>query len=532
MTRQSRGGRFRKPADPLMASFTESLSFDRELAEVDLRASRAHAAMLRAVGLLSAGDHDAVARGLEAVADDLRTGRFVFRPEDEDIHMAVEAALTAKIGDPARRLHTARSRNDQTAADLRLWLRDSVDRLDARLADVQRALVSAAGREADVVIPGYTHLQRAQPVLLAQHLLAYVEMLARDRERFADARKRINRLPLGACALAGTTLPIDRERVARELGFEGLCDNSMDAVSDRDFAVEFLAAAALAAMHVSRFAEDAILWTSAEWGLATLDDAWSAGSSLMPQKRNPDPMELARGKTGRIYGALMALLTLLKGLPMTYNRDLQEDKPQVFDAARTLEKTLECWAAFIPTLAFDRKRAGEMLRGGFSEATAMAEYLVEKGVPFRRAHEAVGRLVRLAESRGATLAELPLADMRAARREFAKDVFERLNPAHVPKAYRSAGSAGPAEVAKALARWKERLEFKFSRECVRRFAAPQVKSQVPSRESSPRRRCSRASTSMRAPASSAPESRSSASARLLRCSSTIFSSMVPRATRR
>jgi len=450
------GGRFAKKTHPLMDAFSESISFDRELAEVDIEASLARARMLGEVGLIARKDQAAIQRGLREILEEVRAGAFAFCTEDEDIHMAVEAALTRKIGEPAKKLHTARSRNDQVATDLRLWTRGKIDWLDRLLLALQRALLDVAGREKALVVAGYTHLQRAQPVLLAQHLLAYVEMLQRDRDRLQDARHRVNLLPLGSGALAGTTLPIDRDRVRDLLGFQGLCENSMDAVSDRDFVVEVLAALALLFVHLSRFAEDLILWASAEWGLLLLDDAWSTGSSIMPQKRNPDLLELTRGKTGRVVGHLVAALTLLKGLPMAYNRDLQEDKEPLFDAVRTAEGTLACLAEFVPTLRFDAERAAALLQGGFLEATVMAEYLVEKGMPFREAHAVCGGLVRVAEETGSSLREITLPVMRRFSPLFDSEIYARLDPARVPQAYRSAGSAGRREVAKALRRWKRK----------------------------------------------------------------------------
>jgi argininosuccinate lyase len=440
-----------------MEAFGQSISFDRELGRQDVAGSLAHAKMLAAAGLLTSGEHRAIRKGLAAIADDMAAGKFVFDPANEDIHMSVEAELTARIGAPARKLHTGRSRNDQVATDLRLWTRERQDALAERLRQVMLSLLAVAERERRLVIPGYTHLQRAQPVLLAQHLLAYVEMFDRDRGRLADARRRTNRLPLGAGALAGTTLPIDREAVRRELGFDGLCENSMDAVSDRDFAVETLSCLALIAVHASRLAEDVVLWATSEWGLVKLDDSWSTGSSIMPQKRNPDLLELVRGKTGRVIGALVALLTILKGLPMAYNRDLQEDKEPLFDAARTVGSSLECLAAFIPTLKFDEKRAAALLRDGFLDATVLAEYLVEKGLPFRTAHETVGNLVRLAEDSGRRLRELTGREMLAASPLLDAGVRRRLDPAKVPASYASAGSAGPAGVRRALAAWKKKL---------------------------------------------------------------------------
>lgn len=450
-------GRFTSSTHPLMEAFGQSISFDKELGEHDVAGSLAHAKMLASVGLLTKKEYAAIKKGLESILKDMRDGTLRYDPSNEDIHMSVEAELTARIGEPAKKLHTGRSRNDQVATDLRLWTRERQDRLSERLRTLMAALTAVAERERALVIPGYTHLQRAQPVLLAHHLLAYVEMFGRDRERLADCRKRTNRLPLGSGALAGTTLPLDREMVRRELGFDALCENSMDAVSDRDFVVETLSCLALIAVHVSRLAEDVILWTSSEWGLAKLDDAWSTGSSIMPQKRNPDLLELSRGKTGRVVGALVSLLVVVKGLPMTYNRDLQEDKEPLFDAVRTVDSVLECLAEFMPTLVFNRERAAEMLVGGFLDATVLAEYLVEKGLPFRSAHEVSGKLVRLAEDGGRTLGELTPEELRRASPLLDEDVRKRLDPARTPSSYASTGSAGPASVAKALKAWKKRL---------------------------------------------------------------------------
>ena len=450
-------GRFRGKTHPLMEAFTESVSFDQELAAVDIQASLAHAKMLAAVGLITSRDHAAIRKGLKEIRDSFKKGKLRLRAADEDIHMAIEGILTRKIGSPAKKLHTARSRNDQVATDLRLWTREKIDWLDRLIHEVQRSLVRLAKENQALVLPGYTHLQRAQPVLVAHHLLAYVEMLARDRSRLQDARHRVNLLPLGSCALAGTTLPIDRRIVMKELGFQGLCGNSMDAVSDRDFVVEVLSALSLIAVHLSRFAEDVILWASSEWGVLQLDDAWSTGSSIMPQKRNPDLLELIRGKTGRVFGSLVSMLTTLKGLPMTYNRDLQEDKEPLFDAVWTSEAALACLAEFIPTMRFDPGRAADMLVGGFMDATLMAEYLVEKGLPFREAHEASGKLVREAEKRECALADLPLSVMKKASKLFARDIKSRLDPAKAPAAYKSAGSSAAKEVAKAIRRWQKRL---------------------------------------------------------------------------
>ena len=450
-------GRFKTATHPLMEAFGQSISFDQELGRQDVAGSLAHAKMLHSVGLLSRSDYQAIRKGLEAIGRDIADGTIKYNPTNEDIHMSVEAELTKRIGEPAKKLHTGRSRNDQVATDLRLWAREKQDLLLDRLRRLMLALADVAARERHTVIPGYTHLQRAQPVLLAHHILAYVEMFGRDRERLADCRKRTNRLPLGSGALAGTTLPLDRDMVRKELGFDSLCENSMDAVSDRDFVIETLSCLSLIAIHTSRLAEDVILWTSSEWGLAKLDDAWSTGSSIMPQKRNPDLLELTRGKTGRVVGALVSLLMTVKGLPMTYNRDLQEDKEPLFDAVRTVDFVLEVLAEFFPTLAFNRDRAAEMLQDGFLDATVLAEYLVEKGLPFRSAHEVSGTLVRRAEDTGRRLSELSHDEMRAASPLVGIDVYKRLDPARTPGSYRSKGSASPASVSRSLASWKKKL---------------------------------------------------------------------------
>ncbi len=450
-------GRFKSPTHPLMEAYNQSIAFDQELGKQDIQGSLAHAKMLAKVGLLRKDDYQAIKKGLETIAKDLAGGTLAFDPANEDIHMSVEAELTKHIGEPAKKLHTARSRNDQVATDLRLWAREKQDCIDTRLRDLMSSILALAVREKATVIPGYTHLQRAQPVLLAHHLMAYLEMFDRDRDRLADCRRRTNRLPLGSGALAGTTLPIDREFVRQELGFDDICRNSMDGVSDRDFVIETLACLSLVAVHVSRLAEDVILWTSSEWSLAKLDDAWSTGSSIMPQKRNPDLLELARGKSGRVIGSLVSLLVLLKGLPMTYNKDLQEDKEPLFDAVKTVDQTLETLAAFFPTLVFDRKRAAELLVDGFLDATVLAEYLVEKGLPFRSAHEVSGKLVRIAEDSGRRLADLGIKELLGVSPLFGDDVYKRLDPARTPQSYVSSGSSGIQEVGKALTRWKKRL---------------------------------------------------------------------------
>lgn len=450
-------GRFKSATHPLMEAFGQSISFDQELAGQDVAGSLAHAKMLHAVGLLSRKDYQAIKSGLDAILKDIRAGKMKYDPANEDIHMSIEAELTKRIGEPAKKLHTGRSRNDQVATDLRLWTREKQDLILERLRAFMHSLVALAERERHTVIPGYTHLQRAQPVLLAHHLLAYVEMFARDVERLTDCRKRTNRLPLGSGALAGTTLPLDRDLVRRELGFDALCENSMDGVSDRDFVIETLFCLSLIAIHTSRLAEDVILWTSSEWGLAKLDDAWSTGSSIMPQKRNPDLLELTRGKTGRVVGSLVSLLVVVKGLPMTYNRDLQEDKEPLFDAVRTIDFVLECLAEFMPTLIFNHDRAADMLKDGFLDATVLAEYLVEKGLPFRSAHEVSGTLVRKAEDTGRTLAQLEHDEMRGVSPLIGIDIYKRLDPAKTPGSYKTKGAASPRSVSKALTAWKKRL---------------------------------------------------------------------------
>ncbi len=450
-------GRFKTATHPLMEAFGQSISFDRELGRQDVSGSRAHAKMLHSVGLLSRNEYRAIDKGLAAIGQDIADGKMRYDPANEDIHMSIEAELTKRVGEPAKKLHTGRSRNDQVATDLRLWAREKQDAISLRLRALMLAMTGVANRERKTVIPGYTHLQRAQPVLLAHHILAYVEMFGRDRERLADCRRRTNRLPLGSGALAGATLPLDRDLVRRELGFDALCENSMDAVSDRDFVIETLSCLSLIAIHASRLAEDVILWTSSEWGLAKLDDAWSTGSSIMPQKRNPDLLELTRGKTGRVVGALVSLLMTVKGLPMTYNRDLQEDKEPLFDAVRTVDFVLECLAEFFPTLAFNHDRARELLQGGFLDATVLAEYLVEKGLPFRSAHEVSGTLVRLAEDSGRQLRDLRPDEMLAASPLLGQDVYARLDAEKTPASYKTQGSASPANVAKALAAWKKKL---------------------------------------------------------------------------
>ncbi|MEW5881649.1 MAG: argininosuccinate lyase, partial [Pseudomonadota bacterium] len=379
-------GRFAEPVAEFVLRYTASVDFDRRLAFADIEGSLAHAAMLAKVGVLSAQDLAAIERGMAQIRGEIERGEFAWQLALEDVHLNIEKRLTELVGDAGKRLHTGRSRNDQVATDLRLYLRGEIDRIVAVLSRLQAALVDQAARHADTVMPGFTHLQVAQPVTFGHHLLAYVEMFERDRERLLDARKRVNRLPLGAAALAGTTFPIDREFVAARLGFEGLCENSLDAVSDRDFAIEFCAAAALLMMHVSRLAEELVLWMNPRFGFVRLPDRFTTGSSIMPQKKNPDVPELARGKTGRVYGDLTALLVLMKGQPLAYNKDNQEDKEPVFDAIDTVLDTLRAFAEMVPGIEVDAAAMRQAAEEGFSTATDLADYLVKRGMPFRDAH--------------------------------------------------------------------------------------------------------------------------------------------------
>jgi argininosuccinate lyase len=404
-------------------AFTSSLHFDRRLFRYDIEGSVAHARMLGRQGIITKEEARAIVAGLRKVLADIEAENFIFRPDDEDIHMAIEKALTDRIGDVGGKLHTGRSRNDQVALDIRLYLREEIDRVLGLLVELKTGFLKLAKKECGVILPGYTHLQKAQPVLLSHYFLAFWEMLARDEARFRDCLKRVNVMPLGAAALAGTGLPIDRSYVARLLGFPAVTQNSLDAVSDRDFAAEFVFAASLTMMHMSRFCEDLILWSTDEFGYVEIADAFTTGSSIMPQKKNPDVAELIRGKTGRVYGHLVSLLTILKGLPMTYNRDLQEDKEPLFDTVDTLQASLGILAAMIGRLNFHRKRMEKGAEGGFSTATDVAEYLVLKGVPFREAHGIVGKLVAFCLQSKKALTDLTLKEFRRFYPGFEKDLF-------------------------------------------------------------------------------------------------------------
>ncbi len=419
-------GRFREPTDPLVEAFSNSLESDLEMAEQDIRGSIAHVHALERAGLLKRSEAGRITSGLRRVEREIRDGRFRSRPADEDVHMAVERRLTEMVGPVGGKVHTGRSRNDQVATDLRLWLRDQIDGTLADLAALERSLLRRARSDLGVVVPGYTHLQRAQPVLLSHHWLAYAEMLERDRSRLVDARRRVNVLPLGAGALSGAGFRLNRRAVARELEFDEVSENSLDAVSDRDFVVEFLSAAALIAAHLSRLSEEIVLWSSQEFGFLLLPDAFATGSSMMPQKKNPDVAELVRGRTGKVYGALVSVLTTLKGLPLAYNRDLQEDKPPLFDATRSVRACLAVLARMLPRLSVDAGRMREAA-GGFSLATELADYLVERGMPFREAHAVVGRIVSDCLDQGRELCDLGTADLRSFSELFEPAARRRLS---------------------------------------------------------------------------------------------------------
>jgi argininosuccinate lyase len=455
--RSTWSARFSEPVDERVKRFTASVAFDRRLAKYDIQASLAHARMLAAQRIISRRDLAAISRGLARISREIDAGRFRWSLEAEDVHLNIERRLTALVGDAGKRLHTARSRNDQVATDVRLWLRARIDELQARVGDLQLALLDQAERHAALVMPGFTHLQVAQPVTFGHHLLAYVEMLERDRDRLGDVRKRLNKLPLGAAALAGTSFPIDRARVARELGFEGLCENSLDAVSDRDFAIEFCACAALAMVHLSRLAEELVLWASPRFGFVRLPEAYSTGSSIMPQKKNPDVPELVRGKTGRVLGALVALATLMKGQALAYNKDNQEDKEPLFDAADTLTDSLAVFAGLVRGLQPVPQAMRAAVLEGHATATDLADYLVRKGVPFRDAHGIVARAVRAAEQAGVDLAALPLAKLQSFSAKIGVDVQRMLTPEGSVAARKHPGGTAPAQVRKAVSRARQRL---------------------------------------------------------------------------
>ncbi|MFT4173719.1 MAG: argininosuccinate lyase [Rhodocyclaceae bacterium] len=456
-TQKTWSGRFSEPVSDLVKRYTASVFFDNRMAEQDIRGSLAHARMLARQGIIAAQDLADIERGMAQVLAEIRAGQFQWNLDDEDVHLNIERRLTALVGDAGKRLHTGRSRNDQVATDIRLWLRDTIDQIVTLIGHFQTNLLDLADQHAQTAMPGFTHLQVAQPVTFGHHLLAYFEMTARDAERFIDARRRVNRLPLGAAALAGTSYPIDRESVARELGFEAVCENSLDAVSDRDFAIEFLAACSLLMTHLSRLSEEIILWMSPRFGFIDLADRFCTGSSIMPQKKNPDVPELVRGKTGRTNGHLVALLTLMKGQPLAYNKDNQEDKEPLFDAADTVIDTLRIYADMVTGVRVKADAMRGALTQGFATATDLADYLVKRGLPFRDAHEAVALAVRAAETRGCDLHELSLDELKGFSPLVADDVFAVLSVEGSLAARNHIGGTAPEQVKAAVTRARGRI---------------------------------------------------------------------------
>lgn len=457
MSQKTWGGRFSGATDNRVEAYTESISFDRRLYRHDVRASQAHARMLAERGLLTADEAERICAALDEIAGEIDRGEFAFSLSLEDIHTHIERALIERLGDVGRKLHTGRSRNDQIVTDVKLWVRDAIDQLDGQLLDLQRALVEAAEREGDVVLPGYTHLQRAQPVLAAHYFLAYCEKYQRDRERLADCRKRVNVLPLGAAALAGTSLPIDRDSVRRQLGFDAIARNSLDVSSDRDFLLEFVFDLSVIALHLGGWAEEWVLWSTTEFNFLELPDAFCTGSSIMPHKKNPDVLELMRGKTARVVASLQQLMVLVKGLPLAYNRDLQEDKPAVFDAFDTVSASLELAAALVREARFRRDVIAARLEDGFLDATTLMEFLIKEGVPMRSAHEAVGKLVRLCLERRCRLAELEPEVYDGVRPGLGARVYQVLGVANALAAFTSVGSTHPDEVARQREEWRKRV---------------------------------------------------------------------------
>jgi argininosuccinate lyase len=448
---------FSEPMSDLVKRYTASVFFDKRLWQADIAGSLAHAGMLERQGVISATDAADIRRGMEQIRQEIASGAFEWKLDLEDVHLNIEARLTQLVGDAGKRLHTGRSRNDQVATDVRLWLRGEIDLIADLLTDLQKALLKIAEQNVEVVMPGFTHLQVAQPVSFGHHMLAYVEMFARDHERMLDVRKRLNRLPLGAAALAGTTYPLDRESVARELEMDGVCQNSLDAVSDRDFAIEFAAAASLVMVHVSRFSEELILWMSQNFGFIRIADRFTTGSSIMPQKKNPDVPELARGKTGRVVGHLMGLITLMKGQPLAYNKDNQEDKEPLFDTVDTLKDTLRIFAEMAGGITVQPQAMEQAAMKGFATATDLADYLVKKGLPFRDAHETVAHAVKAAVSHNCDLSELPLAVLQQFNPAIQKDVYDALSLRGSLNARNTLGGTAPVQVRAQIARHQKRL---------------------------------------------------------------------------
>jgi argininosuccinate lyase len=448
---------FSEPMSELVKRYTASVFFDKRMWRADIAGSLAHAGMLSAQGIIGADDLAAIQKGMAQITEEIESDRFEWKLDLEDVHLNIEARLTQLVGDAGKRLHTGRSRNDQVATDVRLWLREEIDTLAPLLRQMQMALVEVADQNVDTILPGFTHMQVAQPVSFAHHLLAYVEMFSRDEERLADVRRRVNRLPLGAAALAGTSYPLDREMVARSLGFDGVCQNSLDAVSDRDFAIEFASFASITMMHVSRLAEEIVLWMSQNFGFINLADRYCTGSSIMPQKRNPDVAELARGKSGRVVGHLMGLLTLMKGQPLTYNKDNQEDKEPLFDAVDTVRDTLRIMAEMVAGIVVKPEAMERAALKGYATATDLADYLVKKGLPFRDAHETVAHAVKAAVSHNCDLGELPLAVLQQFNPAIGKDVYDALSLRGSLDARNTLGGTAPAQVRAQIARHRARL---------------------------------------------------------------------------
>lgn len=458
MSEKAWSGRFHEPVSELVKQYTASITFDKRLAQCDIRGSLAHAQMLHQSGVLSAEDLAAIKTGMQEILAEIAAGKIDWSVDLEDVHMNVEHLLTQKVGDAGKRLHTGRSRNDQVATDIRLWLRDEIDSIVLLIKDLQSALVDLADKNAEVVMPGFTHMQVAQPVSFGHHMLAYVEMLGRDSERMLDCRHRVNRMPLGAAALAGTTFPIQREITAQLLGFEEICQNSLDAVSDRDFAIEFTAAASILMVHLSRLSEELIYWMSPRFGFIDIADRFCTGSSIMPQKKNPDVPELVRGKSARVVGHLMGLITLMKSQPLAYNKDNQEDKEPLFDTVDTLTDTLRIYAEMMRGVSVKPENMRAAVLQGFATATDLADYLVKKGLPFRDSHEVVARAVRLAEEQQRELSELPLDILQSFSGLIEEDVYQVLSPEGSLHARNHIGGTAPTQVRAQVARWRQYLQ--------------------------------------------------------------------------
>ncbi len=455
-------GRFTESTDAFVEAFTASVTFDQRMAHYDIQGSVAHARMLAEVGVLTDGERDQILQGLEDILEEIKSGAFNWSIALEDVHMNIESKLVSLIGDVGKKLHTGRSRNDQVATDIRLWLRDEMDAILAELDRLQEALLTLAEREAETIMPGFTHLQTAQPVTFGHHMMAWHEMLVRDTGRLLDCRKRANVMPLGAAALAGTTYPIDRAMTAKLLGFDAPAENSLDAVSDRDFSIEFTSAASLLMMHLSRFSEELVLWTSDPFSFIELPDSFCTGSSIMPQKKNPDVPELVRGKTGRVYGHMIGLLTLMKGQPLAYNKDNQEDKEPLFDTVDTLKGSLKVYADMMPTVKVNRDKTREAAGKGFSTATDLADYVVRAGVPFRDSHEIVGKAVRYGIEQGKDLAEMSLVELQQFSEVIQKDVFEVLTLEGSVAARNHRGGTAPEQVHAAVRRARRRKAEEIS----------------------------------------------------------------------